>query len=103
MAEVHDNIVSHRFELEIDDQVAKAWYRKQGNVITFTHTEVPETLSGKGVGSRLAQGALDAVRSAGERVIALCPFIAAYIRRHGEYQDLLQEPLAPPPERSTPR
>jgi hypothetical protein len=100
MSEVRDNTVSHRFELEIDDQVAKAWYRQQGEIITFTHTDVPESLSGQGVGSRLAQGALDAVRAAGQRVIALCPFIAGYIRRHGEYQDLLAEPLAPSPPKA---
>jgi predicted GNAT family acetyltransferase len=88
-SDVRDNTASHRFELEIDDQVAKAWYRMQGNVVTFTHTEVPAALSGQGVGSRLAKGALDAVRSAGQKVVALCPFIAAYIKRHREYQDLL--------------
>lgn len=96
MSEVRDNIASHRFELEIDDQVAKAWYRKQGEIITFTHTDVPEAMSGRGVGSRLARGALDAARAAGERVVALCPFIAAFIRRHAEYQDLLAQPLDPP-------
>jgi predicted GNAT family acetyltransferase len=88
-SEVRDNTASHRFELEIDDQVAKAWYRLQGNVVTFTHTEVPSSLSGQGVGSRLAKGALDAARAAGQKVVALCPFIAAYIKRHREYQDLL--------------
>lgn len=90
-SEVHDNTRSHRFELEIDDQVAKAWYRMQGNVITFTHTEVPDELSGQGVGSRLAKGALDAVRAAKMKVVAMCPFIATYIKRHREYQDLLTD------------
>jgi predicted GNAT family acetyltransferase len=94
---VRDNIVSHRFELEIDDDVAKAWYRRQGNVVTFTHTDVPAALSGKGVGSRLAKGALDAVRAAGLKVVAKCPFIAAYLKKHPEYDDLLT-PDAPPPE-----
>jgi predicted GNAT family acetyltransferase len=91
---VRDNTRSHRFELEIDDQVAKSWYRLQGNVITFTHTEVPHALEGKGVGSSLAKGALDAARAAGKKVVALCPFIAGYIKRHHQYQDLLVEPAA---------
>ncbi|MEJ0012641.1 MAG: GNAT family N-acetyltransferase [Bauldia sp.] len=99
-SDVRDNTRSHRFELEIDDQVAKSWYRLQGNVITFTHTEVPEALSGKGVGSKLAKGALDAARAAGQKVVALCPFIASYIKRHREYQDLLAQPDETPP---TPR
>lgn len=89
---VRDNTVSHRFELEIDDEVAKAWYRRQGNVVTFTHTDVPAALSGKGVGSRLAKGALDAVRAAGLKVVAKCPFIAAYLKKHPEYDDLLTPP-----------
>jgi uncharacterized protein len=88
-SQVRDNQQSHRFELEVDDVVAKAWYRQQGNVITFTHTDVPEALSGRGVGSRLAKGALDAVRAAGQKVVAMCPFIAAYIGKHHEYDDLL--------------
>lgn len=88
-SQVRDNQQSHRFELEVDDVVAKAWYRQQGNVITFTHTDVPDALSGKGVGSRLAKGALDAVRTAGPKVVAMCPFIAAYIGKHHEYDDLL--------------
>lgn len=89
---VRDNTVSHRFELEIDDEVAKAWYRRQGNVVTFTHTDVPAALSGKGVGSRLAKGALDVVRAAGLKVVAKCPFIAAYLKKHPEYDDLLTPP-----------
>ena len=91
-SQVRDNQRSHRFELEVDDQLAKAWYRQQGNVITFTHTDVPDALAGQGVGSRLAKGALDAVRSAGHRVVAICPFIAAYIKKHHEYDDLLVKP-----------
>ena len=89
---VRDNTVSHRFELEIDDEVAKAWYRRQGNVVTFTHTDVPTALSGKGVGSRLAKGALDAVRAAGLKVVAKCPFIATYLKKHPEYDDLQTPP-----------
>lgn len=87
---VRNNTRSHRYELEVDGSLAKAWYRENGNVITFTHTEVPDELSGRGVGSQLAKGALDAVRAAGKQVVALCPFIAAYIKRHDkEYSDLL--------------
>ena len=93
MSDVRNNTRSHRFELEIDDEVAKAWYRQQGNIVTFTHTDVPDALSGRGVGSRLAKGALEQVRAAGNKVIALCPFIAAYLRKHEhEYEDILAKP-----------
>jgi predicted GNAT family acetyltransferase len=86
---VHDNPARHRFELEVDGVVAFTTYRHKDGVVTFVHTEVPEALSGRGVGSKLAQGALEMVRSRGEKVVAECPFIAGYISKHPEFQDLL--------------
>jgi uncharacterized protein len=91
---VRDNTRSHRFELDVDGHVAKAWYRLSPGEITFTHTEVPDALAGRGVGSRLAKGALDAARAAGLKVIPACPFIAAYIGKHPEYAELLKTPAA---------
>jgi predicted GNAT family acetyltransferase len=90
---VRDHADLHRYELEVDGQTAIAAYRRSPGVVTFTHTEVPEVLEGHGVGRELIQGALDDVRSRGEKVIALCPFVAAFIRRHPDYQDLLARPL----------
>ncbi|WP_278236166.1 GNAT family N-acetyltransferase [Isoptericola sp. AK164] len=75
----------------LDDgtEAGGAYYRHADGVVTFTHTEVPSDYEGQGVGSTLARGALDAVRERGERVVAECPFIKAYVERHPEYQDLL--------------
>ncbi len=89
--QVRDNTALHRFELEVDGVTAFSVYTRKGGVVTFVHTEVPEALSGKGVGSRLARGALDMVRARGEKVIAQCPFIAAFIKKHAAYQDLLAD------------
>jgi predicted GNAT family acetyltransferase len=86
---VRDNTARNRFELEVDGVIAFSEYHRKNGVVTFIHTEVPDSLGGKGVGSRLAKGALDLVSAAGEKVIARCPFIAAYIKKHAEYQDLL--------------
>jgi predicted GNAT family acetyltransferase len=57
--------------------------------VIFTHTETLPAFEGKGVGSRLAAGALDEVRSRGLVVTAKCPFIAAYIHRYPDYADLV--------------
>ena len=92
--QVRDNTERHRFEIEIEGEIAKAVYRLSPGIITFVHTEVPKALSGRGVGSALARGALEAARAMGLKVVALCPFIAAYIERHPEFQDLLAEPPA---------
>ena len=93
-SEVRDNPEMHRFELEVDGSLAVAKYVRDGDVITFTHTEVPEALGGRGVGSKLAQGALDLVRARGEKVVARCPFIASWIAPHRDYADLLASPSA---------
>lgn len=89
MSEVIDNSARSRFELVIDGHTALAAYRLAPGVITFTHTEVPEALGGRGIGSLLAKGALDQVRARGLKVVPRCPFIKSYIGKHLEYQDLL--------------
>jgi uncharacterized protein len=71
--------------------IAFAAYLRHGREIVFTHTEVPPALEGRGVGSRLARAALDDARRHGLTVIPRCPFIAAFIRRHPEYRDLVPE------------
>ena len=88
---VTDNAQEHRFEAHVDGVLAGfAAYRFRGNHIVFTHTEVDEAFEGQGVGGVLARAALDQVRAAGEHdVVAMCPFIAAWIARHPSYQDLL--------------
>jgi phosphoglycolate phosphatase len=86
---VTDNAAEHRFELAVGDHLALAYYRLTPGVITFTHTEVPPALSGQGIGSKLARGALDQVRGRGLKVVAKCPFIAAFIAKNAEFGDLL--------------
>jgi len=88
---VADNPRESRYEATVDGTVAGfAQYKVKDGHIVFTHTEVDPAFEGQGVGSVLAREALDDVRAKGEHdVVALCPFIAAWIERHPAYQDLL--------------
>ena len=72
MGDIVNNKADHRFELVVDGHLAAAFYKADGNVITFIHTEVPPELGGRGIGSKLVQGALDQVRASGMKVIADC-------------------------------
>ena len=90
MAEVVNNPAQNRYELVVEDHLAATYYKVSDGVITFIHTEVPPELGGKGVGSQLIKGALDQVRAEGLKVIPECPFVKAYIDKHGEYADLLK-------------
>jgi hypothetical protein len=92
--EVRDAPDRTRYEVTLDGQLAGfAEYRDVDGARVFTHTEIFDAFEGKGVGSALAQGALEAVRAGGGRLVALCPFVAAHIERHPEYADLVDADL----------
>lgn len=90
---ITNNAARNRYEVGVEGHVAHADYVIDGDVITFTHTIVPGELEGRGIASRLIRFALEDVRARGLRVIARCPFVAAFIRKHPEWADLLAKPL----------
>lgn len=77
------------FELALGDDVALCVYRRDGDVVALTHTEVPIAHEGRGIAAALVRAALDWARAEGLRVRPLCSYVAAYMRRHPETQDLL--------------
>ena len=88
---VRDNAERKRFEIDLGDAVAIAEYTLPEGIIMFTHTEVPPEHEGKGIGSALIRAGLKSARERGLKVIPICPFFAAYIQKHAEEQDLLDE------------
>ena len=84
-----DNPDKHRFEADLGNAVAIAEYNLLSHAIMFTHTEVPEGHEGRGIGTRLIEYALGEARKRGLQVIPICPFFAAYMKKHEEVQDLL--------------
>src|SRR5690606_16642706 len=65
-------------------------YERDGERWVLLHTVVLPEHEGKGIGSALARGVLDDLRSQQAPVLVRCPFLTAYIRRHPEYADLVQ-------------
>ncbi len=86
---VENNEAGRRFEAELNGYMAVAKYRLEPGQIVFYHTEVPEAIEGEGVASILIRTALDTAREKRLEVVPLCPFVAAYIRRHQAYLDLV--------------
>ena len=78
-----------RFELERDGQVAYLEYNLAGKVIQLIHTEVPESLRGKGMAAELAESAFQWAREHQVKVDVICPYVAAYLEKHPEYSDLV--------------
>ena len=89
---VVDDPEAGRFEVLVDGEVAGfAEYRRTDGAVAFTHTVIDPAYEGRGLGSVLARGALDATHEAGSPVLPFCPFIRGYIQRHPAYLDLVPD------------
>jgi predicted GNAT family acetyltransferase len=78
------NEAAHRFEIQVDGQIAELTYILQDGTITFTHTGVPGELEGNGLGSMLVQAGLKYAWDRDLKVKATCWFVNGYIERHPE-------------------
>jgi predicted GNAT family acetyltransferase len=88
--QVVDDPAELRYELRLDGvRAGFIAYRREPGIVVLVHTDIDPAHEGKGLGSRLVAGALDDVRSRGLRVVPLCPFVAAYLRRHPEQTHLV--------------
>ncbi len=86
---VIDNKDEQRYEVHDDGEVAVLTYERHGKRIFFVHTGVPPALEGRGIAGLLARTALENARAEALEVVPLCPYVAAYIRRHREYLPLV--------------
>ncbi len=92
MTDVEDNPGHRRYEATEDGALQGfVVYRDHGSVRTLVHTETLPELEGRGVGGALARGSLDDIRDRGLAVVPSCPFIASYIGKHPEYEDLVAQ------------
>lgn len=88
--DVRNNPEGNRYEVFLDDELAGfAAYRRSGNELTLTHTEVDPAFEGKAIGSGLARGVFDEARRSKLAVLPRCDFMKGYIARHDEYVDLV--------------
>lgn len=87
--DVTHNAAQSRFEATVEGQLCVADYRQQGRVMRMTHTGVPPQLEGRGIAAALVRAALGHAREQGLKVDPACSYVAVYMRRHPETQDLL--------------
>jgi len=92
--EVVDTTDRDRYEIRLAGQLAGfAQYVRRGGRTFLVHTEIDSSFEGKGLGSKLAAGALAAEREAGTKVVPLCPFVRSYIDRHPDEMDNVDQAL----------
>ncbi len=88
--DVRDNPARSRFELwRGDEMVGLADYICRDGVVAIPHTEIDPTHGGQGYGSAMVRAVLDELRTKQQHVIPQCSFVAAFIARNPEYQDLV--------------
>ncbi len=84
-----NNQEKSRFELEVESYTAFIDYKIKDKKIYLIHTEVPAELGGKGVGNAIVLKTLQYCKDNGYAVVPLCPFVAAYIKRHPEWEAIV--------------
>ena len=83
------NAAERRFETTVEGLLSVAEYELAGGVVVFTHTLVPAGLRGRGIAEKLVRAALAWARAGRRRVVPACSYVATFIRRHEEFQDLV--------------
>ena len=88
--DIENNEEKSRFETTVDGKTAFAAYNRDGDTITFTHTEVPPELEGKGIAGAIVKHALEEAKAQNLGVVPACSYVASYVRKHPEYGELVR-------------
>lgn len=90
-ANVRHDEDQQRYLLEINGQaLGFAEYQEDGDRQVFTHTEVDQSLEGQGMGSMLIRESLDDARRRSKRIVPVCEFVAAYVKKHPDWNDIIE-------------
>ena len=87
--EITNNKDKKQFEVTVDGHKAELVYRFRRKTMFFMHTYVPEEIGGRGIASKLAAAGLEYAKAKGHQIAVLCPFVAAYIKKHPEWKKLV--------------
>jgi len=85
------NETARQFEWHIDGKIASIEYFTEGKKIYLTHTEVPESLRGNGIGTKLIKQTLDYIKKHHLVLVPQCSFVSAYVDSHTEWHSILSE------------
>lgn len=88
--QVINNARERQFEIHVDGLMGKLTYNTKDDMIAFFHTEVPDALQGQGLAAKLALAALTYAKDNHLRILPYCPYVAAYIQKHPEWQQYVK-------------
>ena len=83
-----------RYTLLVDGQPAgELDFRMQEGRRVFTHTGIRDEYEGQGLAGKLARRVLDDASAEGLKIVPQCPFVASYLDKHPDDQDLIDRDL----------
>ena len=91
--EVIKNEKENRFEMNVDDSTAIIVYKEYPGKIALIHTEVPPVLEGRGVATAIIEKALHYIEQNNLKLIPLCPVVVAYVKRHPEWNRIVDQAM----------
>ncbi len=89
MSELHDNAGAEQYELVLNGETVFARYRKSAGVLTILWVESPPVLRGTGAAGQLMKLVGAEARKQGWRIVPVCGYAAAWLRRSPEFRDLV--------------
>lgn len=90
MAVFKHDASQHRYEVEVADNFwAHLDYLEHDDVLTITHTFVPNELRGQGCGKVLMETVLTDIAEQGKKVRPVCSYAVVYLERHSQWQHLV--------------
>lgn len=69
---------------QADEVAGRTFFRTRGQERIFFHTEVSEEFGGRGIGTALVRGAVEATRAEGVQIVAVCPLVKGFLDKNGD-------------------
>ena len=89
--EITHNLANQVFEVWIDGHLSKLDYIQDGKNFVITHVGVYPEHRGQGVAAKIVDVALQHAKENALRVIPMCSYAAAYMRRNPQYMELTDQ------------
>ena len=89
--DVRHNEGNQTFEVWIDGHLSKLDYIQEEKNFVITHVGVHPEHRGQGVAGKIVEAGLQYAREHQLRVIPMCSYAAAYIRRNPQHRELLDQ------------
>lgn len=89
--EVVHNDAADRFEVWIEGYLSKLDYIQEDKNFVITHVGVYPEFRGQGVAGKIVEAALAYAKQNSWRVVPMCSYAAAFMRRNPQYMELTSQ------------